>query len=82
MIVEDEFSNMFSTMRAFLTRGKEQSFVNVFSEDYMLRDYMRFNQQIFLTDPGGSAIPGAGLRKDRPECADKAAFDDDGGTID
>lgn len=55
MIVEDEFSNMFSTMRAFLTRGKEQSFVNVFSEDYMLRDYMRFNQQIFLTDP--EAVP-------------------------
>lgn len=55
VIVEDEFSNMFSTMRAFLTRGKEQSFVNVFSEDYMLRDYMRFNQQIFLTDP--EAVP-------------------------
>ena len=55
VIAEDEFDNMFSTMRAFLSRGKEQSFVNVLSENYMLRDYMRYNQQMFLTDP--EAVP-------------------------
>ena len=55
VIAEDEFSNMFSTMRTFLSRGKEQSFVNILSENYMLRDYMRFNQQMFLTDP--EAVP-------------------------
>ena len=51
VIVEDEFHNMFSMMRAFLSRGKEQSFVNVFSENYLLRDYMRCNQQMFLSNP-------------------------------
>ncbi len=55
VIAEDEFDNMFSTMRSFLSRGKEQAFVNVFSENYMLRDYMRCNQQMFLTDP--EAVP-------------------------
>lgn len=51
VIVEDEFDSMFATMRAYLSRGKDQSFVNVLSENYMLRDYMRYNQQMFLTDP-------------------------------
>lgn len=54
-IVEDEFNNMFSTMRTFLSRGNDQSFVNVLSENYLLRDYMRCNQQMFLANP--NAIP-------------------------
>ena len=54
-IVEDEFCNMFATMRTFLSRGKDQSFVNVLSENYLLRDYMRCNQQMFLANP--NAIP-------------------------
>ena len=54
-IVEDEFNNMFAAMRTFLSRGRDQSFVNVLSENYLLRDYMRCNQQMFLANP--EAIP-------------------------
>ena len=55
LIVEDEFCNMFSMMRAYLSRGTTQSFVNVMSENYMLRDYMRCNRQMFMSNP--NAIP-------------------------
>ena len=55
IIAEDEFCNMFNTMRAFLSRGTSQSFVNVLSENYLLRDYMRCNRQMFMADP--NAIP-------------------------
>lgn len=55
IVVEDEFCNMFSTMRVYLSRGREQAFVNVLSENYLLRDYMRCNHGIFETDP--SAVP-------------------------
>lgn len=55
VIAEDEFCNLFATMRAYLTRGTEQSFVNVISENYLLRDYMRCNRQLFMWDP--KAIP-------------------------
>ena len=51
VIAEDEFCNLFATMRAFITRGENQSFVNVLSENYLLRDYMRFNPQMFMNDP-------------------------------
>ena len=54
-IVEDEFCNMFNTLRAYMSRGSEQAFVNVLSENYLLRDYMRCNSQLFRTDPG--AVP-------------------------
>ena len=55
VVVEDEFNNMFSIMRLFISRGMEQSFVNVLSENYLLRDYMRCNQQMFLSNP--NAVP-------------------------
>ena len=55
VIAEDEFCNMFATMRAYLTRGTDQSFVNIISENYLLRDYMRYNRQLFMADP--KAIP-------------------------
>ncbi len=55
IIVEDEFCNMFGTMRAYLSRGIDQAFVNVLSENYLLRDYMRCNKQMFMTNP--DAIP-------------------------
>lgn len=55
LIVEDEFCNIFSTMRAYMVRGTAQSFVNVFSENYLLRDYMRCNRQMFMSNP--NAIP-------------------------
>mgnify|MGYP000866047362 FL=1 len=55
LIVEDEFCNMFSMMRTYLSRGKNQIFVNILSENYLLRDYMRYNRQMFLSNP--NAIP-------------------------
>lgn len=55
IIVEDEYCNMFTMLRTFLTRGIDQAFVNVLSENYLLRDYMRCNQQMFLSNP--NAIP-------------------------
>lgn len=55
IIVEDEFCNMFNMMRAYLSRGKTQAFVNVLSENYLLRDYMRCNRQMFMSDP--NAVP-------------------------
>lgn len=54
-IVEDEFCNIFNIMRAYLSRGENQVFVNVLSENYLLRDYMRCNKQIFMTNP--NAVP-------------------------
>lgn len=55
LIVEDEFCNMFSMMRTYLSRGTTQAFVNILSENYLLRDYMRCNRQMFMSDP--NAIP-------------------------
>ncbi len=59
IIAEDEFCNIFSTMRIYLSRGTAQSFVNVFSENYLLRDYMRCNRQMFMANPNciPSAVP-------------------------
>jgi len=55
LIVEDEFCNMFSMMRTYLSRGTDQVFVNVLSENYLLRDYMRCNRAMFASNP--NAIP-------------------------
>ncbi len=55
LVVEDEINNMFEMRRTFATRAKEQGFVNIISADYMLKDYMAANEQIFRTDP--KAIP-------------------------
>lgn len=55
IIAEDEFCNMFNTLRMYLSRSESQSFVNIISEDYLLRDYMRCNKQMFVTNP--DAIP-------------------------
>ncbi|MGN1251005.1 MAG: hypothetical protein ACI4XW_13100 [Candidatus Spyradocola sp.] len=65
VIAEDEFCNLFASMRAFLTRGEMQSFVNVISESYLLRDYMRYNRQLFMTDP--KAIPAIAAHYARTE---------------
>lgn len=55
IIAEDEFCNIFSMMKTFLSRGKNQAFVNILSENYLLRDYMRCNKQMFMSNP--NAIP-------------------------
>jgi|GEM_PF-542004 len=55
LIVEDQYCNMYETLRLFLSRGEDQSFVNVMSGSYLLRDYMHYNRQIFMSDP--KAVP-------------------------
>lgn len=55
LIVEDEFCNLLEMVRLFLTRAEEEAFVNVISEDYLLRGYMQHNYRIFAADR--KAIP-------------------------
>ncbi len=51
MVVEDENNNAFEAARQFSTRGIQQSFVHVISQQYWLRDYMADNLEIFQQDP-------------------------------
>lgn len=53
--VEDERNNLFETRRNFATIAEQQGFVNVISSEYMLREYMSDNMEIFIADP--KAIP-------------------------
>lgn len=55
LTVEDESYNAFEMKRAFATRAREQSFINVISSQYMLYDYMTENNSIFDVD--AKAIP-------------------------
>ena len=55
LVVEDEFQNLFEMVRLYATRAKQQGFINVISENYLLRDYMLENAKTFLADP--KAIP-------------------------
>ena len=53
--VEDDRNNLFETRRNFATISEEQGFVNVISTEYMLREYMSENPEIFTAD--SKAIP-------------------------
>lgn len=53
--VEDDRNNLFETRRNFATIAEQQGFVNVISSEYMLREYMSENTEIFTSDP--KAIP-------------------------
>jgi len=55
LIVEDETANAFENIRTFATRAKENGFINLISEDYLLRDYMISNRDLFSADP--KAVP-------------------------
>lgn len=55
LVVEDEAANAFEAIRSFATRATSVGFVNVISEDYLLRDYMADNRELFGADP--KAIP-------------------------
>lgn len=55
LVVEDEFQNLFEMVRLYATRAKQQAFINVISENYLLRDYMFENAKTFMADP--KAIP-------------------------
>lgn len=55
LVVEDETSNAFESIRIFATRAKDNGFINLISEDYLLRDYMISNRDLFSVDP--KAVP-------------------------
>jgi len=44
IVVEDEFCNLFEMARQFSFRGTKETFVNVISQNYMLRDYMQLTR--------------------------------------
>jgi hypothetical protein len=53
--VEDDRNNAFETKRNFATIAEKQGFINIISREYMLREYMTENTELFNTDP--KAIP-------------------------
>ncbi len=53
--VEDDRNNLFETRRNFATIAEQQGFVNVISTEYMLREYMSSNTELFTVD--AKAIP-------------------------
>lgn len=55
MTVEDESCNMFEILRDFSTRTTEQGFINIISQEYLLKHYMADNASIFEAD--AKAIP-------------------------
>ncbi len=55
LIVEDELANVFETIRRFSSRATSVGFINLISENYLLRDYMVDNRVLFSTD--AKAIP-------------------------
>lgn len=50
LIVEDESFNAFEALRQFSTRATTNSFVNVISPNYLLRDYMSDNSKLLVRD--------------------------------
>lgn len=55
LVVEDEFWNVYEALRLFASRSTETGFINLISENYLLRDYMVDNRELFSIDP--KAIP-------------------------
>lgn len=53
--VEDDRNNLFEIRRNFATIAEQQGFVNVISSEYMLREYMSSNTELFTAD--AKAIP-------------------------
>ncbi len=53
--VEDDRNNLFEIRRNFATIAEQQGFVNVISSEYMLREYMSSNTEVFTAD--AKAIP-------------------------
>lgn len=53
--VEDDRNNLFEMRRNFATIAEQQGFVNVISTEYMLREYMATNPDLFTAD--AKAIP-------------------------
>ena len=55
LVIEDELSNVYESLRLFASRSDENGFINLISESYLLRDYMVDNRELFRID--AKAIP-------------------------
>lgn len=55
LLVEDEFCNLFEMGRIFASRIEDKGFLNILTENYMMRDYMCANGELFYNDP--KAVP-------------------------
>lgn len=55
LVVEDEMYNVYETLRLYGSRSRKSAFINVLSENYLLRDYMVDNRELFVADP--KAVP-------------------------
>jgi len=55
LVIEDEFNNMFDLVGLFSTRAQNLCSLNVISGNYLMRDYMLKNSQVFYGDK--KAIP-------------------------
>lgn len=66
IIAEDEYNNAYEIIRQFSSRATNQAFIHVLSQNYLLRDYMSENAQIFTYDP--KAIPNIAADYQRVRC--------------
>lgn len=55
LIIEDEHNNPFLAANQYISRASEEIFINILSENYLLRDYFCANLDVFWPNP--NAIP-------------------------
>lgn len=55
LVAEDDLRNVYESLRLYSDRASGQNFVNLISSEYLLRDYMIENREIFAADP--KAVP-------------------------
>jgi len=51
LIVEDDRFNLYEIGRQYATRAEEKIFINIISPKYMMRDFMKQNEEIMNADP-------------------------------
>lgn len=51
LIVEDSCCNLYETGRQYITRGREKAYVHVISPNYLLRDFMKYQDEVMRADP-------------------------------
>ena len=49
--IEDELNSLFETASLFNTRALNTCFINILCDNYLLRDYMADNSQMFILNP-------------------------------
>ena len=55
LVIEDEYNNIYETARQFSALATDQEFIHIISQNYLLKDYMAANADLFRDDP--KAIP-------------------------